>query len=294
LSEPIAFLLNLDVERELAGTPADPFRSIEDRPELRAALAPLVHRCRVIERDDARRRTLAGFVGRAWSPSPRALETLSACGATKPPAPSLEVLRRVNDKAFSAEALPEIDPSTAPRVARTIEEAREVFASAGGHLLLKRPFGFAGRGRLAAAPNDARLLAFTASSIERFGSVIIEPLLERTLDVALHGFIARDGELTLGEPTIADVDRGGVHHGSRRARADELVQAERSVLLDEGARVGEALAASGYFGPFGIDGFRFEDASGRLRFRPRCEINARYTMGWAVGMGDERPDLEAD
>ena len=25
---------------------------------------------------------------------------------------------------------------------------------------------------------------------------------------------------------------------------------------------------------------------------PRSEINARYSMGWGVGMGDCRPDLD--
>jgi hypothetical protein len=24
----------------------------------------------------------------------------------------------------------------------------------------------------------------------------------------------------------------------------------------------------------------------------RCEINARYSMGWAIGMGEMRPDLD--
>jgi hypothetical protein len=47
----------------------------------------------------------------------------------------------------------------------------------------------------------------------------------------------------------------------------------------------------GYFGPFGIDGFRWRWA-GRTGLRPRCEINARYTIGWAIGMGDRRPDFD--
>ena len=53
----------------------------------------------------------------------------------------------------------------------------------------------------------------------------------------------------------------------------------------------EQAAPPGYFGPFGIDGFRYRDTDGHLRFNPRSEINARYSMGWAVGMRDKRPDL---
>jgi hypothetical protein len=56
--------------------------------------------------------------------------------------------------------------------------------------------------------------------------------------------------------------------------------------------VAEALIRAGYFGPFGIDGYRWKDEHGTLRFNPRTDINARYSMGWAVGMGSRRPDLE--
>ena len=37
-----------------------------------------------------------------------------------------------------------------------------------------------------------------------------------------------------------------------------------------------------------------EARSGALAFNARCEINARYSMGWAIGMGGIRPDLEID
>jgi hypothetical protein len=46
-------------------------------------------------------------------------------------------------------------------------------------------------------------------------------------------------------------------------------------------RVAAALLQAGYFGPFGIDAFRYE-LGGRTKLQPRCEINARYTMGFAI------------
>ena len=49
--------------------------------------------------------------------------------------------------------------------------------------------------------------------------------------------------------------------------------------------LGEALAGAGYFGPFGIDAYRYRDRAGALRLQPRSEINARYSMGFAVGLG---------
>ena len=41
-----------------------------------------------------------------------------------------------------------------------------------------------------------------------------------------------------------------------------------------------AFAGAGYFGPFGIDGFRYRHEDGSERFNARCEINARLTMGY--------------
>ena len=49
------------------------------------------------------------------------------------------------------------------------------------------------------------------------------------------------------------------------------------------ARVAVALAGSGYFGPFGIDAFTYRNADGTVALQPRSEINARYSMGFAIG-----------
>lgn len=52
--------------------------------------------------------------------------------------------------------------------------------------------------------------------------------------------------------------------------------------------VGRALAAQGYFGAFGVDAYRHRllDGSGRTALNPLSEINARYTMDWALAMGE--------
>lgn len=64
-------------------------------------------------------------------------------------------------------------------------------------------------------------------------------------------------------------------------------------MLDLAAarEVGHALRERGYFGPFGVDAYLY-----RLRsldtpcWNLRSEINARYSMGWALGWST-RPDL---
>ena len=60
---------------------------------------------------------------------------------------------------------------------------------------------------------------------------------------------------------------------------------ERRALEEEARRVAEALGKIGYFGPFNLDAFAWKGDDGGRRFNPRCEINARYSMGWAVGLG---------
>ena len=66
----------------------------------------------------------------------------------------------------------------------------------------------------------------------------------------------------------------------------------RRTSLKRAARcAAEALLEAGYFGPFGIDAYRWR-AGAAAHFNARSEINARYSMGWATGMEHCRVDLE--
>ena len=109
-------------------------------------------------------------------------------------------------------------------------------------------------------------------------------------DWAVHGFLAADGSLARGALTRQECDEHGAWVTSVRCEGASL----EVPFWDELERVGAALHAAGYFGPFGIDGFTWIDAHGTERVRVRSEINARYSMGWATGMGAVRPDLAAD
>ncbi|HEU4538255.1 MAG TPA: hypothetical protein VFS00_29240, partial [Polyangiaceae bacterium] len=95
----------------------------------------------------------------------------------------------------------------------------------------------------------------------------------------------RAGACRLGAPTEQRCDERGAWVDSRVAPAGALADAERRALADAGAKAAEALHRAGYFGPFNLDAFRWRGPDGAPRFNPRCEINARYSMGWAVGMG---------
>jgi hypothetical protein len=232
----------------------------------------------------------ARHAGRAWCPTPGALAAIAAAGARVPAAPPFEVIRRVNHRRFCAD------------LGQTLEGARYVTSRAeldaalaqrpAGPWVLKRPFGFAGRGRLLFTPGPPSSAAerWIEASLAAGEGLQVEPWVERAGDFALHGHLSAAGAVTLGEPTSQRCDARGAWVASARAGEGELSSAERAALTSAAEEAAAALAGAGYFGPFGVDAFRFREAHA-LRFDPRCEINARYSMGWAVGMGARRPDL---
>ena len=65
-------------------------------------------------------------------------------------------------------------------------------------------------------------------------------------------------------------------------RAGELAPAEREALIAGARRVGLALHEAGYFGPYGVDAFRWRDELDRPQLHALSEVNARYTMGWTA------------
>jgi hypothetical protein len=134
--------------------------------------------------------------------------------------------------------------------------------------------------------------AWVAPSLRSGEGLQVEPWVERAGDFALHGHISRDGQFQLGEPTLQTCDNHGAWKKSSVAQPGDVSEAERRALFDAAGEAASALVAAGYFGPFGIDAFRWRDAGGVLHWNSRSEINARYSMGYAIGMGACRPDLE--
>ncbi|NUO49276.1 MAG: hypothetical protein HOV80_10510 [Polyangiaceae bacterium] len=286
-----AWLLNLDAEDEVfrRQTYPGPFASLAARPELVGRLWSLVPEGDVLVIDDRTRAD--GLEGRAWCPTPRAITALMRAGARPPPAPPIDVLAEALSRAICVRAGLTLDAALFTLEAQTAV-TRLAEPVDGGRWLVRRSWGFAGRGRLVVpfGAQTPQVLAFLARAA-REGGLLIEPWLERTMDCGLHGFLHPDGTLVEGEPCLSEVNDGGVWLGSRRAGSDDLRAAERQALTVSLRQAASVLRELGWFGPFGVDGFRYR-RDGEERFNPRCEINARYSMGWAVGMGDRRPDLE--
>ncbi|MFO0661230.1 MAG: hypothetical protein U0165_15565 [Polyangiaceae bacterium] len=298
------WLLNFDADAELAQakgaySPTDPVR--KRSAELVSKLVGLVDTDDVVVGTDVSAPLNLGglkvpridLVARAWSPTPQVIRAFSRAGVAPPASPGVDILRRVNGRSFNAtlgSALPgAFFSSNEEEILQAIRQ--DPVASQAGSWLLKRQHAFAGRGRRSIRPNEISNgdLLWIRASVGEGEGLQIEPRVERMLDVAQHGFIGRSGIVLFGEPTVQRCDETGAWLETRRAN-DELWSSERDRLASELNRAASALVEAGYFGPFGIDGFRWIDRTSHPQFQPRCEINARYTMGWAIGMGSSRPD----
>jgi hypothetical protein len=221
----------------------------------------------------------AGFVGRAWCPTPTAVERLRAAGVEPEPYPDVSVLRRVNHRLFAHElggGLPE------QSYVRSRQQLLALLGNCDRRWLLKRPLSFAGRGQLRViGPISDKQWTWIDASLARDG-LLLEPLVEPLTEVSLHGFVWRDGRHELGRICRQLVGRRGAFQDVRLLEESELSQAEAGAVLQQGGRVARALAGAGYFGPFGIDAYRYR-TGGEVSFCELGEINARYTLGFVTG-----------
>jgi hypothetical protein len=220
-----------------------------------------------------------GLVGRAWCPTPRALRTLAAAGITPEPHPDAAVLRRVNHRLFAHEL-----GGGLPHQAYLTERApiEALLRQAERPWLLKRPLAFAGRGqmRFYGTISDKQWSWLDVSLAQ--DGLLVEPLVTPTLELSLHGFIWPAGQRELGRICVQEVSERGVFRALRLARAGEVSSQDTRALMAQGERVAEALHSAGYFGPFGIDSYRYL-LNGESVLCALGEINARYTMGFVTG-----------
>ncbi len=277
---PRAWVLNFDAEYELEArgryTPTGAMRA--QVRALTAQVAKTLPQGDLVIDPDAPR-DASWFEPRAWSPTPRAIALLRAAGLALEGAPSLETLARVNERGF---AFALADPDELPGALRaiTIEQVEAHVASPGptGEWLLKRAFAVAGRGQRPVHPGalSTEDRAFVAASIARHGAIHVEPRVSIARELSVHGWV-EDRRVRLTSIREQELARGAFV-GSRRVD-DALPASTRDPLEATASRVGAALAAAGYHGPFGVDAYEWEHGGVR-RLRTLSEINARYCMGW--------------
>lgn len=291
---PRAFVLNLDAEVELATRGA--YRTSRALESVLRELRPRAARAllepgdvpvdALVEAGERLPKELEGLPGDAWCPTPSARARLLAVGARPAAAPPVDVLRAANGRSFCARLGQELPGA---RLCATQEEVLTLLADAPAEpFLAKRELGAAGRARRALRGTD--LAAQDREWIEaslRAGPLQVEPRVAIEVEYGTHGLLGETGSLLLGEPTVQEVGPDGAWSRSRAPRSGELEGAEREALLEEAERVGRALLALGFFGPFGVDAYRWRGPHGPRLCR-RGEVNARYSMGWRTGMGARR------
>jgi phosphoribosylaminoimidazole carboxylase (NCAIR synthetase) len=221
-----------------------------------------------------------GRVGKAWCPTPSAVRRLARTGAETGEVPSLAVLQRANHRRLCFEMGATL-PGTV--LCEAGAEALDVLLRRRSHgpFIVKRAFGYAGRGRrrIHGEPtaDDRRWLLSRRSAV----GLLVEPEVEVHRELCLHGLLLPSGHATFGRICVQECDRRHAWLGTTPALDLDPAVAQRLRL--EGEAVASRLHAIGYFGPFGIDAYEYM-RDGELRLNPRSEINARYTMGYPTGM----------
>lgn len=277
-----AWVLNLEADDQRARgrgwTPSKALCALIDARAQQLALTLVQPGDVVLARDDDR--VLGdGYVGAAWSVTDRAIAQWKRARVRIAATPSPALVDRVSSRAFAQRLTP-----CEPREVEVRRSTLEATALPEGPARVSSEHTCAGRGHFASENAEQ-----TRSILERLLVVheraYVAARVEVLDDFALHGWISRDRTVTLGAPTEQRVDRRtGAWIETISAEAERLSMSEREALCSVAREAGAALADEGYFGPFGIDAFRYRDRDGRPRFCARCEVNARYTMGWAIGM----------
>ncbi len=277
-----AWVLNLDAELELSRPNYTPrARVLNQLARYGTASRDLLGPNDILLDGPERLDALKGAVGRAWSPTPRAVALLRAAGVEPEPHPTPEILRRVNHRRFAFElggGLP------GQQYVESRHELETLLTEGSGPWLLKRPLVFAGRGQQRVYRYRAitsKEWSWIEASLLNDG-LIAEPLVNPLLELSLHGFVWRDGHVELGRICVQEVSERGVYRGVRLARAGEVSEAEARSLQRRAESTAHALAVAGYFGPFGIDAYRYATEAG-IGFCEQSEINARFSMGFSTG-----------
>jgi len=275
----IAWLLNLDADLELQdpATYRDTALPAERLLELQSRVFDLVGPDDVVL--DAGAVTDVDLV-QAFCPTPTALARIEALALSPPDAPSLSVLCRVNHRRFCADVGQAL-PYAAFIDDLLVLEQHIAQPSPSGTYVIKRAYSFAGRDqrRVHDGVLDASTRGFCERSFRRKEGVQVEPWVERLADYSKHGYITREGVLSIGTTREQRIDpMGRFQH--MLPNAITITDFENTTLTEQVTLVGNALHAAGYFGPFGIDAFRYKLPDGAVALNPRCEINARFTMGY--------------
>lgn len=180
------------------------------------------------------------------------------------------------------------DPSVIGKAVATPAEA-EALAEVDQECVVKAEFGTAGRERVRFRGGDAVVAGFLET-----GRGVLEPWLDRVLDLSIQYDQLEDGRLMRRGFVVLENTKGGQFRSARVTTrvADFLSPDDRRQVFEGGGSRGNLATwldevfepalndwLRDHTGPVGVDAMFFRDATGALRFRPVVEVNPRFTMG---------------
>ncbi|MEZ4330803.1 MAG: HAD family phosphatase [Myxococcota bacterium] len=228
-----------------------------------------------------------GRPARLAGPAPALVETLHDKGFALAAARALALHPAALDPLIHC-----LEPEALADTDRTIARLEAALAAwpawTQGRFTLKPRHGSSGRGRVGGQGRvDTPALRGALARLARCGGALFEPWLERTRDlsVALHVAKAPGTPAVLASfeliATPSGVYRG--HLGRLSAKGEAASGDPEDDRLRAGAAAVAARARdAGYFGPCGVDAFRYRAAGGEEAWRGAVELNARPTMGLVV------------
>lgn len=206
--------------------------------------------------------------------------------------------RELYSKKFAREILKDIsgqiDPEILisahlqPQICNTQTEIKRLL-NRWGKLMVKAPWSSSGRGLqpITKTPVHPKVWEKIMGIIQEQGFVMVEPLLNKAMDLALQ-FEMKNKKVTFLGISRFNADRKGQYQGNFLNGFSDSIAPELKVFANSlPGKILEPLVtaiensklASLYEGFFGVDTLIFSDENNRLKVNPCLEINVRHTMG---------------
>ena len=198
---------------------------------------------------------------------------------------ALDVLKRLTEEYNHPAFLPEFQ---FPEICKTKNEM-EALVNRWGKLLVKAPWSSSGRGLqpVTKTPVHPKVWEKLLGIINIQGFVMVEPLLEKALDLAFQFEISKGKISYLGISNFVANHKGqyaGNHLNGLPGHIDPEVAAFAAVvpgfLIGPLVHIlGNSDLAKNYEGNFGVDTLIYYDQARKLKINPCLEINLRQNMG---------------
>ncbi len=203
--------------------------------------------------------------------------------------PNLEVIRRVNSKAFSTKLSSGMEHPFHGMVITGINELENLLTS-GKPMLVKDVFGVSGKGSYLADSQSSITYLFKGLQKQISNGkklyFVVEPYLNKKLDFSCQFYVGKKG-MTL--ESIQVIRNNNLSYGGTiTADKEFLSYLEKEKYLQVMESVAEAMAQEGYYGDACVDSMVLTDDT----IIPIVEINARKSMSLIKRQIEKRLNTE--